>query len=118
MTAPKKFTIDQKVIIVTRQGTVDGTVTKVGTKLVTVKYDRGYSYTSQFYMDTGDEKVTIGSGDRVYTGGGYAEHLERKDLLDAIRKAGWEPRGIAGRNTPTAALRTIAQTLTRDEAKP
>lgn len=108
MTAPKRFTVGQEVVIDPRAGRQqDAVVTKVGRKYVTAEFCSGaaWSYSREFDMDTRRLRgVTYFNGDQLYT----VEEWEEVRLLRAERKRTERHRDFL-RNTHTLSRADLAR---------
>jgi hypothetical protein len=115
----EKPTIGQKVWVITapwhgKSKTIEGEVTKIGRKYVTIEWGEDVRYRSpvQFDMGTGYEKSAYSGNRCKYRT--LAEKIEedrRAIALTAIREGGLEPKGYGHCIIPTSKLEAVAEAL-------
>jgi hypothetical protein len=88
------------------KGGLDGTVVKVGRKLITVQY--GHSYTKVFRLEDGRANDDYGH-QCIKTPEQAAEDARRVELVQRLRDGGLEVRN--GQRLSTRALEAVAQAL-------
>jgi hypothetical protein len=88
------------------KGGLDGTVVKVGRKLITVRY--GHGYTKVFRLDGGRANDDYGH-QWIETPEQAADNARRDELVQRLRDGGLEVR--IGRQLPTRTLEAVAKAL-------
>ena len=116
----RKFTVGQKVLIrepYSRNAEPqEFEVSKVGRTLVYVKR---WGSDWAFDMATGGERRgpnAGGFGAQLYTLDGWADRQRRSDIVDALAKHGFAPKGYGGFDQSTRTLARVLEVLTTEDA--